>query len=257
MQKILIADDKYLMADAYLRMFSRAGLEVLIAYTDKDTMNVIQKENIDALLVSVDMGGLEITKKIRRDGHNSNIKIFIADTSSRYDFENDKKMALEAGADDFVDQSVSMPGEVVNKVLGKAIDKKITKELDCPIQTLFIVDNPYNILRESGKFMLEGIMSIATDNESDAVKYLCAGHDFDYVFIENNVGEKTGLDILKELLDKQKIGRRSIVVIIDEGDKEFREKVEKIGVVNFITKSELAPKQVLEKIKEIFNNDKI
>lgn len=253
MQKILIAEDDYGMAKMYQTKFSNNDFEVFVSYTERDTLVVIQKEEIDVLLVSSDMGGLEITKKIRQN--DKNIKIIITDVSSPIGFEEDKKIAIEAGANDFIDKSKTMPSGVLDVVTGKITTKKIIKELKFPIKVLFVVDNTYDILKESGKFLLEDIVSVATDNESGAMDYLPAGHDFNYVFVKASVGEKNGLDILKKLVDKQKISSHLAIMIIDEDDEDSRKKAEEIGVVNFISKSELAPKQVLEKIKEIFNEN--
>ncbi|MFA5961939.1 MAG: response regulator [Parcubacteria group bacterium] len=112
MPKILIAEDDKMMDDMYRKKFSDSGFEVFIALNEKETFDIIEKEKIDVVLVSLLMNGFEIVKKIRKDGSNPNMKIII---TGYHDIQEDEDMSIEVGADAFVNKSHTTPSELLAK----------------------------------------------------------------------------------------------------------------------------------------------
>lgn len=113
MPKILIAEDDKYLVDLYQKKFSSSGFEVFMAFNEKEVFDIIKKEKVDVILVSLIMGGIEIVKKIRQDGGNPNMKIII---TGYYDVIEDGKRAIEAGADEFIDKSHFTPTELIEEI---------------------------------------------------------------------------------------------------------------------------------------------
>lgn len=96
MQKILIVEDDYSIHGILKEMLKLEGYIIYDAYEGKDALNIIQKEDINLILLDLmlpDINGEEIIKKIK----NIPIIIISAKVSS-----NDKINCLLNGANDYV-----------------------------------------------------------------------------------------------------------------------------------------------------------
>ena len=67
-KKLLVADDEKVVTDLIKIFFENSGFIVSTAFTGKEAMEVIDKENPEVLVVDLglpDMDGFEIVKKIK------------------------------------------------------------------------------------------------------------------------------------------------------------------------------------------------
>ena len=101
MAKILYVEDNEMNRDMLSRRLTRREHEVLLAMDGKEGIDMMKSENPDIVLM--DMGlpiidGWEATRQAKADENLKSIPI-IALTA--HALEEDRKKALEAGADDF------------------------------------------------------------------------------------------------------------------------------------------------------------
>ncbi len=103
--KILIAEDEITIANSLKKNFADEGHNALIANDGENTINQIQENDFDVILLDWRMpklSGLEVCKKLRNEGFNKPIILLTALT----DIAN-KVEALNAGADDYITKPFS------------------------------------------------------------------------------------------------------------------------------------------------------
>jgi two-component system cell cycle response regulator len=122
------------------------------------------------------------------------------------------------------------------------------------IHALFVEDDPDQVMLYLTKFMIEGVTTVATDNEYDAMQYLLGG-EFDIVLLDIMLKDKeSGIKILKSVKENPKTKDIPVVMFTNYTKKEVLDEAARLGAVDIIIKSETTPKQTAEKIKEIVKN---
>jgi len=124
------------------------------------------------------------------------------------------------------------------------------------IHALIVEDDPDQVMLYLTKFMIEGVTTIATDNEWDTMQYLLGG-GFDIVLLDILLkGNENGMKILKAIKEDPKTKHIPVAMFTNYTKKEVQEEAKKLGAVDFIVKSETTPKMVAERIKELVSEDK-
>lgn len=105
MQRIGIIEDEKNISDMIKYNLEKDGYEVYTAYDGQEGLELIEKQELDLLLLDImlpNVDGLDICKRVRQ---KMDIPIIII--SAKAD-EFDKVLALELGADDYVTKPFSM-----------------------------------------------------------------------------------------------------------------------------------------------------
>lgn len=112
MFKILVCDDDKEIVEAIEIYLSQEGYQILKAYDGMEALKVLQKEEVDLLIIDVMMprlDGIRATLKIREE---NSIPIIILSAKSE---DADKILGLNVGADDYVTKPFN-PLELVARV---------------------------------------------------------------------------------------------------------------------------------------------
>jgi CheY-like chemotaxis protein len=123
---ILVVDDIKENRDLIIQILSSYGFKTLEAISGNDALELFDKQNekIDLIFMDIlmeNLDGLQTIQIIRKKDKNSNIPI-IALTANV--FEEDKKQAINAGADDF------LPKPVEEKDILLVLEKYLKIELE-------------------------------------------------------------------------------------------------------------------------------
>jgi CheY-like chemotaxis protein len=130
------------------------------------------------------------------------------------------------------------------------------EEKEKQIQALIVEDDPDQVMLYLTKFMIEGVTTIATDNEWDTMQYLLGG-GFDIVLLDILLkGNENGMKILKAIKENPKTKDIPVVMFTNYTKKEVQDEARKLGALDFIVKSETTPKMVAQRIKELVAEDK-
>jgi two-component system cell cycle response regulator len=130
------------------------------------------------------------------------------------------------------------------------------EEKEKQIQALIVEDDPDQVMLYLTKFMIEGVTTIATDNEWDTMQYLLGG-GFDIVLLDILLkGNENGMKILKTIKENPKTKDIPVVMFTNYTKKEVQDEAKKLGALDFIVKSETTPKMVAQRIKELVAEDK-
>ncbi|ABZ97192.1 Putative two-component response regulator; putative membrane protein [Leptospira biflexa serovar Patoc strain 'Patoc 1 (Paris)'] len=107
--KILIADDDSINLKVSKMFLKKLGYVALIAENGEKTLEVVEKENPDLILLDVqmpDIDGIQVTKQIRKNKNLKRQPIIIALTANV--MEEEKENCLSSGMDDFMTKPLLM-----------------------------------------------------------------------------------------------------------------------------------------------------
>lgn len=112
--KVLVVDDEPAIADIVSRYLERAGYRTTVARTGQDALGQADAARPDVVVLDLmlpDMDGLEVMRRLRRDGQRRGAIILLTARGE----ESDRVIGLRLGADDYVVKPFS-PAELVARV---------------------------------------------------------------------------------------------------------------------------------------------
>lgn len=112
--RVLVVEDEPAIADVVSRYLRRAGYETAVARTGRDALGKAQRSHPDVVILDLmlpDIDGLEVMRRLRRNGANHDAIILLTARGE----ESDRIIGLRLGADDYVVKPFS-PGELVARV---------------------------------------------------------------------------------------------------------------------------------------------
>ncbi|MDQ4133067.1 MAG: response regulator transcription factor [Actinomycetota bacterium] len=112
-QRVLVVDDERSIVDAVATALRYEGFEVYEAESGRQALKVTESQRPDLIVLDVmlpDLDGLDVTRRLRRDG----IRVPILFLTAR-DATEDKIAGLTVGGDDYVTKPFSL-AEVVARV---------------------------------------------------------------------------------------------------------------------------------------------
>lgn len=101
-QVVLLVEDDFIN-QVTIKRFLRSGYKILTADSSEEAVDILQKNNVDIILMDVSINGakngLELTKDLKASKEFSQIPIIVI---TAHAFENDRKNAFEAGCDEYL-----------------------------------------------------------------------------------------------------------------------------------------------------------
>ncbi len=129
--RILLAEDNFINQKLAIKMLEKRGHTVIVANDGKEAIDLLEKEQVDVVLMDVQMpgmDGLEATRIIRKKEEETGEHVpIIAMTANA--MKGDREKCIDAGMDDYVSKPIK-PDEffsVVEKwgIIGKYKHKRI------------------------------------------------------------------------------------------------------------------------------------
>lgn len=116
------------------------------------------------------------------------------------------------------------------------------------IKVLLIEDDPEQLFLFQKVFNLKGLLTIPATTIEEAMRMVFLDRP-DIVLLDVILRHQNGLDIMEKL--KQDISTKDIPVVVftNTDKKEYRDRAEKLGAVDFIIKSQTIPQEMAERIK--------
>ena len=112
MQKILVCDDDKQIVEAISIYLTGAGYQVIKAFDGYDVLKILEKENVDLIILDVMMPGLDGIRTTLKIREKSSIPIIILSAKGE---DTDKILGLNIGADDYITKPFN-PLEMVARV---------------------------------------------------------------------------------------------------------------------------------------------
>ncbi|MBU4216468.1 response regulator [Candidatus Parcubacteria bacterium] len=115
-KKIIIVDDDLLIVDLYKKGLFFAGFQVISANNGKEGYKKILAQRPDLIITDIVMpwyDGFYLIEKVKKDKNVSAIPLI---AFSNLDSQEDKKEAMELGADLFLLKTTMTPSDLVKKI---------------------------------------------------------------------------------------------------------------------------------------------
>jgi len=109
MKRILIADDRPNSRELISTALESFGYEVLEAVDGVDALKVARTERPDAIILDIQMPGLDGFGVIRELRADSSLKLTPVMALTAGAMETDRNRAIEAGFDSYISKPVSLP----------------------------------------------------------------------------------------------------------------------------------------------------
>ena len=118
------------------------------------------------------------------------------------------------------------------------------------IDVLIIEDDSDQIMLYVTKFSFEGISVVAVDSQSEALQHLWE-RQFDLVLMDILLRGENGLEILEQIKQDKCLQAVPVAMFTNFDNRDARERAQKLGAVDFIVKSDVTPREVAIKVRDI------
>ena len=115
-KKILIAEDEAILSTLLEKKLIEEGYQIFVAEDGEKTMEILNKEEVDLLLLDIIMpkkSGSEVMEEMKKDSKLSKIPVIIISNSGQ---PVELSKIKELGAKDWLIKTEFSPQEVVEKV---------------------------------------------------------------------------------------------------------------------------------------------
>ncbi|MCH7605365.1 response regulator [Patescibacteria group bacterium] len=113
---ILLVEDDLILSDVLERKFMLAKQQVFKALSANEARIILKKEKIDIILLDLvlpDVDGFTFLEELKHEGHTKNIPVIIlSNLGQRQEIDR----GINAGADDYIVKSNTVPEEILKKV---------------------------------------------------------------------------------------------------------------------------------------------
>ncbi len=208
MNTVLVCDDDREIVDAIEIYLSQEGYEVLKAYDGIQAVEMLEKNEVQLLIIDIMMprlDGIRATLKIRED---SSIPIIILSAKSE---DADKILGLNIGADDYVTKPFN-PLELVARV--KSQLRRYTK-----LGTVAVEQQ--NIFQTGGLMINDDLKEVTVDGE--AVKLTPIEYNILLLLVKNQGKVFSINQIYESIWNEDAIGADNTVAV---HIRHIREKIE-------------------------------
>ena len=115
-QKVLVVEDDEFLLELYSTKLKMEGFQVFSAGDGERGLRLAKEKKPDLVLLDIvlpKIDGLEVLRKLKKDGETAYIPIVLLTNLSQKDEVSE---GLKAGAEDYLIKAHFMPSEVVDKI---------------------------------------------------------------------------------------------------------------------------------------------
>lgn len=123
------------------------------------------------------------------------------------------------------------------------------------IKVLFVEDDPDQLFLFQQVFNVKGLLTIPATTIDEAMRMVSLDRP-DIVLLDIMLRHENGLDIMEKLKNDSSTKDIPVVVFTNTNKKEYRDRAEKLGAVDFIIKSQTIPQEMAEKVKAYVEKNK-
>lgn len=126
-EKVLVVDDESQIRDLLKEFLTNEAYEVILASNGKEAIELAEREHPDVILLDVmmpEIDGIEVCKRLKEEPKTQFIPIIVITG-----YVDNKIVAIEVGADDFVHKPVNLT-ELAFRVKSILRTRYLTDELE-------------------------------------------------------------------------------------------------------------------------------
>lgn len=120
------------------------------------------------------------------------------------------------------------------------------------MKILIVEDDKYIAQLYTNLFNLEGFTATSNSSAKEALESLESSQELpDMILLDIMMPEMDGFQFLEKKNEDPKLKPIPVIVLTNMYDDEARDKAKSFGALDLFVKSELNPKDLVEKVKEI------
>ena len=198
--RILVVDDELKNVKLLEALLQTHGHEVAVAYSGKDALTMVNKVDVDLVLLDVmmpEMDGYEVCRRLKQDEETRLIPIVMVTALGDL---NSKVKGIEAGADDFISKPPNKL-ELLTRVKCLTDIKRLNNNLTSMEKVLFSLANGVEAKDSYTQGHIERVGSLALDlgkkmglsrKEMDALRFGGILHDIGKLGVPKTILNKPG-----------------------------------------------------------------
>ena len=118
---------------------------------------------------------------------------------------------------------------------------------------LIVEDETFLIEMYKTKFEIENFQVISAISSEQAIKILKKDIP-DLILLDILLPRKSGITFLREVKQIREVSKIPVIIFSNYDDSKTREEAKRLGVEDYLIKTEFTPKQLLTKIKKYFKH---
>ena len=118
---------------------------------------------------------------------------------------------------------------------------------------LIVEDETFLIEMYKTKFEIENFQVISAISSEQAIKILKKDIP-DLILLDILLPRKSGITFLREVKQIREVSKIPVIIFSNYDDSKTREEAKRLGVEDYLIKTEFTPKQLLTKIKRYFKS---
>lgn len=265
MPKILLVEDDPLIAEIYVKKFESANFEVVNVTTGKAVLKTVEENPYDLVLLDLvipEMGGMEVLKELRTNTkYPSDLKIVVFSNLSD---PEDRKKALELGANGFIQKTEYTPSRLIVEVdrLLRLFEEQGRNEARTEMavkkngkRILFIEDEPVFVEMFGRRLAQEGYEIVPHGNGLSAVE-AATQEAFDLVITDAMLPNMTGQEVIERLKSDEKTKHIPIFLLSASIEQEEMERLsQSADVFKAFLKTQITPTELAREVNLVFQNN--
>ena len=206
MKKIMVVDNEPDIVDLTRTVLELGGYQVVTAYSGEESLRMLEKENVDLVLLDIMMPGMSGWDVFNRINKKSN-QIKVAFMSVLEISDKRKQVLLDEGLADYIMKPFD------KETLLNRVDKILTKTI------LLVDDKPDILMSVSQTLEIFGYNIIKAKNGQECIEKLCElKNNPDLVLLDIMMPEISGWDIAAKIKDNPDWKKIPIVFLTAKGD---------------------------------------
>lgn len=123
------------------------------------------------------------------------------------------------------------------------------------LKILFVEDDPDQIVMYQTKFELEGLLLLAARDGKEAME-MARRDKPNLILMDLLLRHENGVEIMEKLKVDSTTRDIPVIVFTNFDKKEYRQRAEELGALDYIVKAQVTPKEIVEKVKEVLKSTK-
>jgi len=248
--RILVAEDNHINQQVVKEFLMLSGMDVTVANNGQETIDLLQTQHFDAILMDVHMpvmGGVEATRRIREQPQYQQLPI-IALTAGVTHEEHDN--CLACGMTDFIAKPIDP--ETLIAILSKWVQPKIapvssTRQEIAQAMILLVNDEPEQLQWLASILRRDYQVKVATSGAM-ALDIAQRTPRPDLILLDADMPEMNGYEMCRQLAESANTRDIPLMLLMPEGIIGGQVLADKIGVAGLI-EALASPEDMLESVR--------
>jgi CheY-like chemotaxis protein len=251
MKHILLVEDDETLGSSLMKKILEGGYAATWEKNGQDGLRRLKLLRPDLLLLDLALPGLpgeDILEVAQKDNDLKDIPVMVISNSSK---EEDVSRLKGKGAKDYLVKADFHPGDIVLRI-GKILAPGQSEKKHKQTYTVMVVEDDQILASLAvGKFTKAGYSVIRAADGKECLSLLSSGAMPDLILLDIIMPEVNGFDVLRALKREARLRTIPVLIFSNYAQDQDMETARSLGAVDFLVKSKMTLREVVERVGEI------